>query len=266
MNDLRQWRAAIERHESYDELILWFEHDLFDQLNLIQLLTWIRERLPAAKPVSLVCIGSFPGHPRFKGLGELSAGRAGLAARHAAARSATGKYSLAERAWQAFREPTPEALDDSAPDGHGRAALSSPPLSRGSSRNIPGPPTDSLEPSAGSCSWQSRSRSISRRHSHACMTAKTPTTSPTRRWRNSPSRLSRTSPPLLTFTPGRMAGRELLQGSVTLTDAGRAVLAGRLDRVAVCGIDRWFGGVHLHGDAWRWDDQRQRITRQPASE
>ena len=31
------------RHESYDELILWFEHDLFDQLNLIQLLTWIRD-------------------------------------------------------------------------------------------------------------------------------------------------------------------------------------------------------------------------------
>src|SRR5215510_13938918 len=30
-NDLREWRAAIERHASYDELILWFEHDLFDQ-------------------------------------------------------------------------------------------------------------------------------------------------------------------------------------------------------------------------------------------
>src|SRR5207249_2555384 len=36
MNDLRQWRAVIARHDSYDELILWFEHDLFDQLNLIQ--------------------------------------------------------------------------------------------------------------------------------------------------------------------------------------------------------------------------------------
>jgi hypothetical protein len=74
--------------------------------------------------------------------------------------------------------------------------------------------------------------------------------------------LSRTSLPLLTFTPGPMADRELLQGSVTLTDAGRAVLAGRRDRIAVCGIDRWFGGVHLQRDAWRWDDQRQRITRQ----
>ena len=62
----------IARHESYDELILWFERDLFDQLNLIQLLPWIRQRLPPTKPVTLVCRGSFPGRPDFKGLGELA--------------------------------------------------------------------------------------------------------------------------------------------------------------------------------------------------
>lgn len=53
VNDLGRWRAAIERTDSYDELILWFEHDLFDQLNLIQLLAWMRGRL-ASTPVSLV--------------------------------------------------------------------------------------------------------------------------------------------------------------------------------------------------------------------
>src|SRR5688500_10147227 len=58
VNDLREWRAAIARHEAYDELVLWFEHDLFDQLNLIQVLTWIREHLPAAKAVTLICIGA----------------------------------------------------------------------------------------------------------------------------------------------------------------------------------------------------------------
>src|SRR3954471_3929800 len=26
-NDMREWRAVIDRHGSYDELILWFEHD-----------------------------------------------------------------------------------------------------------------------------------------------------------------------------------------------------------------------------------------------
>lgn len=72
LKDLRRWRQTIAAHDAYDELVLWFEHDLFDQLNLIQILSWISSRLPAAKVVSLVCIGSFPGHPRFKGLGELT--------------------------------------------------------------------------------------------------------------------------------------------------------------------------------------------------
>ena len=72
INDMRHWRAVIERQESYEELILWFEHDLFDQLNLIQLLAWVRHRVPASKPVSLISIGSFPGRPDFKGLGELT--------------------------------------------------------------------------------------------------------------------------------------------------------------------------------------------------
>ncbi len=73
-NDMRRWRQVIADHESYDEIVLWFEHDLFDQLNLLQLLSWIRSHLPEGKPVSLICIGSFPGRPAFRGLGELSPG------------------------------------------------------------------------------------------------------------------------------------------------------------------------------------------------
>jgi len=74
--------------------------------------------------------------------------------------------------------------------------------------------------------------------------------------------LSRTAPPLLVLHQGLPAARQPLQGSVTLTDSGRAVLAGRLDRIATCGIDRWLGGVHLRSGAepWRWDDEGQRIT------
>jgi hypothetical protein len=81
--------------------------------------------------------------------------------------------------------------------------------------------------------------------------------------------LSRTSPPLLTLTRRAAGDGELHQGrvtlsdTVTLTDIGRAVVAGKQDRIAMCGIDRWLGGVHLHGgtDVWRWDDERHRITR-----
>jgi len=42
---------------------------------------------------------------------------------------------------------------------------------------------------------------------------------------------------------------------VQLTSTGRAVLAARADNVALNGIDRWIGGVHLKGNSvgWRWD-------------
>ena len=41
---------------------------------------------------------------------------------------------------------------------------------------------------------------------------------------------------------------------VALTETGREVLAGKADRVAVAGIDRWLGGTHLGaGTDWRWD-------------
>jgi hypothetical protein len=41
-----------------------------------------------------------------------------------------------------------------------------------------------------------------------------------------------------------------------LTAAGRRVLDGDEDHVALNGIDRWIGGVHLVGREvpWRWDD------------
>ena len=67
--------------------------------------------------------------------------------------------------------------------------------------------------------------------------------------------LSHASPPLLTLAPGKVEGKGWLRGAMTITDTGRAVLAGRRDRIEACGIDRWLGGVHLHGAeaAWLWD-------------
>ena len=47
-----------------------------------------------------------------------------------------------------------------------------------------------------------------------------------------------------------------------VTEAGRRVLAGQDDHVALNGIDRWVGGVHLHGEAarWRWDEGTEAVT------
>ena len=100
--DLNSWRAAVDADHTYDELVLWFEHDLFDQLNLIQLLTRIGRDRPIRKPVTLVSIDSYPGHPNFKGLGELQPDD--IATLFSKRRPVTSEqFAVAARAWDAFR-------------------------------------------------------------------------------------------------------------------------------------------------------------------
>ena len=258
-NDLRQWRATIERHESYDELILWFEHDLFDQLNLIQLLTWIRDYLPATKPVSLICIGSFPGRPDFKGLGELTPDEL---ASLLETRQPVGDthYEVARRAWHAFREPTPTALDELRQDDTSALPYLAPAITR-FLQEYPWT-TDGLSRTErrllelangdGIALWRAFPRMHEGEQVYYVTDSSLAAMAET---------LSCTSPPLLTLDLSGAAEGHVLRGLVAVTDTGRSVLAGQLDRVAICGIDRWLGGVHLQGGGqlWRWDDTTQRV-------
>ena len=108
--DLKQWRAIVDDDDGYDELVLWFEHDLFDQLNLIQLLTRIGRDRPIRKPASLISIDRYPGHPHFQGLGELTP--ADIAALYDTRRPVTPQQlRVAERAWDAFRSGERAQLD-----------------------------------------------------------------------------------------------------------------------------------------------------------
>lgn len=261
VNDLRQWRAAIERHNSYDELILWYEHDLFDQLNLIQLLTWIRERVPVNKVVSLVCVGSFPGHPNFKGLGELTPRELGslFPSRRPVQEE---QYAFAESAWRAFREPTPAPLDRLR---HGDTSAL-PYLAPALTRFLQEYPwsTDGLSRSERRLLELTADGGISlaeafpRMHEGEAAYHMTDMSLAAMA-----EMLSRTSPPLLAMTPAAGEHRGVLSGLVTLTAAGAAVLAGEQDRVDTWGIDRWRGGVHLQGESavWKWDPTEHGIVR-----
>jgi len=64
--------GLIAALEAGHETVLWFEHDLHDQLQLVQILARIAGH-PARGALRLITLDRFPGHPRFAGLGELSA-------------------------------------------------------------------------------------------------------------------------------------------------------------------------------------------------
>src|SRR5262245_57075504 len=72
-NGLREQELILNSFPSHDEVILWFEHELFCQLNLLYLLDWFNRKELSGTKLSLINIGEFPGRPNFRGLGELNA-------------------------------------------------------------------------------------------------------------------------------------------------------------------------------------------------
>lgn len=58
--------------DDYSEIILWFEHDLFCQINLMAILAWLTQRNLRGTIVSVVSINHHPEIANFKGLGQLS--------------------------------------------------------------------------------------------------------------------------------------------------------------------------------------------------
>jgi hypothetical protein len=64
--------ALLAALASGRETVLWFEHDLHDQLQLIQILARIAAH-PARSSARLIAVDRYPGHEHFAGLGELSA-------------------------------------------------------------------------------------------------------------------------------------------------------------------------------------------------
>src|SRR3954470_16378720 len=92
--------------DACEPVVLWFEHDLYDQLQLIQILAGL-PNFPTR--VELICIDSFPGRPGFRGLGELEADElASLWELRAAV--TPEQVHLARDAWAVVRGSDPPAV------------------------------------------------------------------------------------------------------------------------------------------------------------
>ncbi|MDQ0872081.1 hypothetical protein QFZ77_000740 [Paenibacillus sp. V4I3] len=69
---LQQEKALDKPAEDVDEIVLWFEHDLYDQLMLCYLLTRLFALPSPSFKLSLLSINQFPGVEFFHGLGQLN--------------------------------------------------------------------------------------------------------------------------------------------------------------------------------------------------
>lgn len=259
---LTRWDRMVEGYAAYDEVVLWFEHDLFDQLLLIRLLDWFAGRSLGRTELSLICIGDFPGVTPFHGLGQLNPRQmATLVDRKK--RVYEGQKLLARDAWRAFCAPDPTGIEevlrrDTTPlpflAGALRRHLEEFPsvasgLSRTEHQALRGV-------AAGHATFDELFRAVQKMEERVFMGDSS--------FLRNLRELAAGSRPLLRLEP---APQGLHAQRISLTTTGRDVLEGRDDWVHVHGIDRWVGGVHLRGTeaAWRWDRAAGRLVRRGAA-
>jgi hypothetical protein len=107
--DFRNRNDRLRRSSADAEVILWFEHDLLDQVQIPQILDWYAN--PANRPdrLAMICIDSFPGIEPFHGIGQLQPHQlAGLAPGRVEVTEE--QLTLARHAWQVFRQDDPRTL------------------------------------------------------------------------------------------------------------------------------------------------------------
>ena len=88
----------LENYHKYEKIILWFEHDLYDQLQLLQLLTWFKTNNIETIKLTLVSTHNYIGECSKDEIIKLLLYEQVI----------NEKYlSVANRAWLAFQEPNP---------------------------------------------------------------------------------------------------------------------------------------------------------------
>jgi Domain of unknown function (DUF1835) len=236
---LANWDKGVDEAAAADELILWFEHDLFDQLALVRLLSRLSRRgLP--KTLTIVSIDRHPDVPNFIGFAQLKPEQlAELWAR----RTPLSRDAIDEAvtAWIAITSTDPRALPFLV-----RRVKALPFLAGALERHL-----EELPDSTSGMSRTERQLLAAVARGEASLTSSVQAVDPRYPITDVVLKHTLATFQALGFTDG-----------TAVTALGRQALAGAIDRVHEQGIDEWRGGVHLtgRGPVWRWESRERRLV------
>lgn len=234
----------------HDEVVLWFEHDLYDQLQLLQVLDMLptggRPRISAVSPEGYL------GHHSPAHLATLFTRRKEVTA---------SERGAARVAWAAFRSSDPRALADAIPH-------------LGALPHLPAALRRHLQqfPSIGNGLSRTEAQALAAIAAGASRVSDVFTQSHAEREEaiflgdvgfllHMRGLVESPNPLVIVVRRHAPSGALALEDSVALSEEGERVLEGAADRVRLCGIERWLGGVHLtgRGPVWRWDEATRTI-------
>jgi hypothetical protein len=241
IHDFARRDAELRRATDADEVVLWFEHDLYDQLQLLQALTALEDLNLEAGRVSVVQSDQYLANMTVDEIVSLFPKR----------RTATpAVFKSARRTWLRFTSAAPAELYAAA----GEDAIGLPFLRAALQRLCEEYP------------WKRDGLSRSQRQALSAVAQ-----GPGR----SEELFARAQAREEAYFLGERVFEKLLEdlatgagalveeeeGKLVPTALGRRVLAGDADWLDEHSIDRWIGGVHLRGEqVTRWDDDAARFV------
>jgi hypothetical protein len=281
--------------EDYDTVTLWFEHDLYDQLQIAEILHRVVIGNRSIQKLSLICIDDHPEVPYFHGLGNLNPAQ--LAALYPGRRLLDERQLAAgRRIWQALCASDPQRLPALATEVYDGLPFMSAALRRYCqefpNRHNGLTRTQALllqAVGAPLADLPELRHHLQRQAETGRLPAGQSAESRYRQIMNGPLRFGRIFMSLQTLEPAPFFGdlwvRKELAGlsdaptpylnvtnrrddlvpnhetAYSLTSAGRRALSGQLHWSDVNGYDLWRGGVHLCGDQiWYWDEAGNTFT------
>lgn len=264
--------GKLRDFRKYDEIVLWFEHDLFDQAMLAYLLHWFKEQSLGNTKLSLLCIGAYPGIELFRGLGQLSTEQLGTLSGtwHEIGEE---ELMLGSRLWEAYTSDQPEKHQHMLEIGS--SAL---PFARDAfAAHLARLPSinnglgiieqTTLEAVAGGTD---KPHELFRKVGDQLHTLGM---GDLEFWYYLAKMTEGPDPLLLmdgtaSFPNYKRAVPQFQDRVLQLTSLGHEVLDGKADYACTGMIDKWVGGLHVQGEnpSWRWNPERKSVVRMGESE
>jgi hypothetical protein len=241
LKDCEDALAAFSQHE---EVLIWLDPRLSDQLILIKVLDWFSRRDLHGVKLSLISIERYPGIDRFVGLGQLTASQLEqLVDKRVPIGEA--QFRTAQTAWNAFTSPDPTEIERFIASDTSALPFVASALRR-HLEQFPSVDNGLSRTERQALSVLKQRGPIPRAQlfvAVACLEEKVFMGD------SSFFRL------LEELCEARHPLLAIADDHIEITETGRKVLEGRADHVRLNGIDRWLGGVHLKDDGgvWRWD-------------
>ena len=241
----------LQDFRKHQDVVLWFEHDLYDQLQLLQLLDWFEQQDLEGINLDLVQIDSYPGVRPFHGLGQLSGTQ--LARLFPMRKRVSGaQRSVGTETWRAFRAEDPTDLLAIS-----RQAIPEMPFLAAAIMRF-------LEEYPWTTDGLSRTERQVLQAAAAGKRKKQEIYMESRKQEDVPwgdasvylrmAWLAAGPNPALVESP---------RNEFAITDSGRQLLDGKADWIKLQGsVNRWLGGVHLKGEqpGWRWDHAKKSLA------